>query len=275
MDTLLTPQLIIHLATGASIISLEDQEVWTVGRGPENDIILDEHTVSRHHAKIQHQGLGEYRVADVGSGNGSFVNGKRIVMSHTLQHGDRLTLGRIQLEYQGGNLDEPLPFPPPPRKTILMLHSSALQSKVWQEVLTSQGIAVAHLNPSTDLSSLLTHRAASQELPDLLLLDMTGIRDNPYHFCRWCRDNYPQIKVVLMSGKRTEVSDSERKWAIHQGAIDLLAGFPEPQLFNNLIDVTAKVKSVLQILDWPEIQQQKLLDALLAIQTLRKQTHRH
>ncbi|PZD71793.1 Glycogen accumulation regulator GarA [Acaryochloris thomasi RCC1774] len=273
MGTSFTPQLIIHNATGASIISLEDQDVWTVGRGPENDIILDEHTVSRHHAKIQHQGPGEYRVADVGSGNGSFVNGKRIVMSHILQHGDRLTMGRIQLEFQGSRLEEALPSPP--RKTILMLHSSALQSKVWQEVLTSQGVAVAHLNPSTNLSNLLTHRAASQDLPDLLLLDMTGIRDNPYHFCRWCRDTYPQIKVVLMSGKRTEVSDSERKWAIHQGAIDLLAGFPEPQLFNNLIVVTTKVKSVLQILDWPEIQQQKLLDALLAIQTLRKQSPRY
>jgi CheY-like chemotaxis protein len=273
MDTSVTPQLIIHKATGASTISLEDKEVWCIGRGPENDIILDDHTVSRHHAKILHKGLGEYRVADVGSGNGSFVNGKRITMSHMLQQGDRLTMGRIQLEFQGGHLNGP--FPPPPQKTVLMLHSSALQSKVWQEVLTSQGIAVAHLNPGTDLSSLLTHRAASQDLPDLLLLDMTGIKINPYHFCRWCRDTYPQIKIVLMSEKRTEVSASERKWAIHQGAVDLLAGFPEPQLFNNLLEVTVKVKRILQILDWPEIQQQQLLDALLAIQTLRKQTSRH
>ncbi len=272
METSFSPQLIIHTAIGASTISLEEKAVWSIGRGPDNDVILDDHTVSRHHAKLQHKGPRQYLIADVGSGNGSFVNGKRILMSHALQHGDRLTLGRMQLEYQDGNLDEPLPFGL--HKTVLMLHSSALQSKVWQEVLTSQGIAVAHLNPGTDLSSLLTHRAEAQNLPDLLLLDMTGIQTNPYHFCRWCRDTYPQVKIVLMSEKRIEVSASERKWAIHQGAIDLLPGFPEPQIFNNLLDVTTKVKRILEILDWPEIQQQPLLDALLAIQTLRKQMPR-
>jgi hypothetical protein len=101
---------------------------------------------------------------------------------------------------------------------------------------------------------------------------MTGIQSNPYHFCRWCRDTYPQVKVLLMSGKRTDISDAERRWATHQGAVDLLPGFPEPQLFHNLTIVTSTVRLVLKTLDWPDLQQPLLLEALLSIQMLRKQS---
>lgn len=251
------------------MIALADQNVWTIGRGPENDITLNEHTVSRNHAQLQHQGLGEYVVTDVGSGNGSFVNGKRIEAAHSLQHGDLITIGRIQLEFQGGNSDDALLFPKRPQRTVLMLQTSALQGKVWQEVLASQKVTAVHLSPTTDLAQLLTQRATEDILPDLLLLDMTGLQDNPYHFCRWCRDTYPQVKVMLMSGKRADISASERKWAVHQGAVDLLPGFSEAQLFNNLLEVTARVKRVLEAIDWPEVEQQALLEALLSIQALR------
>ncbi len=270
MGTAFTPLLIIHKPTGTTSISLEGQICWTVGRGAENNIILNDHATSRNHAEIEHRGPGDFVLTDAGSGNGCFVNGQKILASHKLQHGDRITMGRIQLEFQGGQPSD-LAFPPPPNKTVLMLHTSALQSKVWQEVLASQGVAVAHLEPSMNLTNLLIQRAARQTLPNLLLLDMTGMQANPYHFCRWCRDTYPLVKIILMSGQRSEISASERKWAIHQGAMDLLPGFPEPQLFNNLTEVTAKVKLVLETLEWPDIKQQMLLETLLSIQTLRKQ----
>ncbi|MGB7415107.1 MAG: FHA domain-containing protein [Thermosynechococcaceae cyanobacterium] len=263
----MTPLLIIHKPIGPVEIALEGQPSWTLGRGFENDIILNDNAVSRHHAEIRQQRPGEFVLTDLGSGNGSFVQGQRIFDPHTFREGDYITLGRIQLEFQKGS-SRPAHTP---HKTVLMMHTSALQGKVWQEILSSQGVAIAHLNPGTDLPALLTQRSLQKGLPDLLLLDMTGIQSNPYHFCRWCRDTYPQVKVILMSGKRAEISDAERRWATHQGAVDLLPGFPEPQLFSNLSAVTSTVRLVLKALDWPEIQQQLLLEALLSIQVLRKQ----
>jgi CheY-like chemotaxis protein len=257
----------IHKPIGPVEIALDGQPSWTLGRGIENDIILNDYAVSRNHAEILQQ-AEDLILTDLGSGNGSFVQGQRIMASHTLRDGDRITMGRLQLEFQGAEGSSAKKL----RKTVLMMHQSALQGKVWQEIFSSQSISAVHLNPGTDLPALLTQRSVQKNLPDLLLLDMTGIQSNPYHFCRWCRDTYPQVKVLLMSGKRTDISDAERRWATHQGAVDLLPGFPEPQLFHNLTIVTSTVRLVLKTLDWPDLQQPLLLEALLSIQMLRKQS---
>jgi hypothetical protein len=68
--------------------------VVTLGRGRENDIVLLEHGVSRQHARIQHGPQG-WTLTDLGSTNGTLVNGQRIRAneSYLLQPGDRLTMG--------------------------------------------------------------------------------------------------------------------------------------------------------------------------------------
>ena len=48
-----------------------------VGRAEENDLVLDSPRVSRQHARIEVTG-GEYRLVDVGSANGTFLNGERV-----------------------------------------------------------------------------------------------------------------------------------------------------------------------------------------------------
>jgi len=69
-----------------------DQDLFTLGRDPGNDIVINDPQVSRQHARITRQ--GEMMVIeDLGSTNGTFVNGMRLTGPHTLANGDVISLG--------------------------------------------------------------------------------------------------------------------------------------------------------------------------------------
>jgi pSer/pThr/pTyr-binding forkhead associated (FHA) protein len=72
-------------------------EVVTVGRGQESDIFLDDVTVSRKHAEIMH-GDGGYRIRDVGSLNGTYVNRVR-VDAVDLRNGDEIQVGKYRFRF--------------------------------------------------------------------------------------------------------------------------------------------------------------------------------
>lgn len=70
----------------------------SIGRASDNDVIVDDALVSRHHCqlKLQH---GAYSFADLGSRNGSFVNGQP-VSEIALGPGDRIRIGSTDIEFQ-------------------------------------------------------------------------------------------------------------------------------------------------------------------------------
>jgi pSer/pThr/pTyr-binding forkhead associated (FHA) protein len=78
----------------------------TIGRSPECDVCLEDDLVSRRHAKVQVQG-GKWRIEDLGSTNGTWVNEDRLTTSVALARGDRLRLGNATLHVQAGDLLEP------------------------------------------------------------------------------------------------------------------------------------------------------------------------
>jgi len=67
----------VHINDTTQIIPIKTTEV-TVGRGPGNNIILPDHQVSRNHARI-HYGSRHFRITDLASRNGTYVNDRRIV----------------------------------------------------------------------------------------------------------------------------------------------------------------------------------------------------
>ncbi|MCA3749248.1 MAG: FHA domain-containing protein [Rubrobacter sp.] len=73
------------------------REVVTVGRHPESDIFLDDVTVSRKHAEIT-RSEGGYRIRDVGSLNGTYVNRVR-VDSVDLRNGDEIQIGKYRFKF--------------------------------------------------------------------------------------------------------------------------------------------------------------------------------
>jgi len=77
-----------------------DRPVMTVGRHPDSDIFLDDITVSRRHAEFMRDG-GSYRVRDVGSLNGTYVNRER-TDDAVLAHGDEVQIGKFKLVFFSG-----------------------------------------------------------------------------------------------------------------------------------------------------------------------------
>lgn len=66
-----------------------------LGRGDDCDLTIHDQEVSRHHCEIRLR-AGEASAADLGSSNGTFVNGKRLVSTTRLKTGDELRLGGAQ-----------------------------------------------------------------------------------------------------------------------------------------------------------------------------------
>lgn len=86
---------------------IEDNREIIVGRSSDLDMVLVEEMVSRRHAKIQLKD-GTIHIEDLGSTNGTFVNGERIVKSR-LKEGDRVLIGSNILKVVSAPMDEPSP----------------------------------------------------------------------------------------------------------------------------------------------------------------------
>jgi pSer/pThr/pTyr-binding forkhead associated (FHA) protein len=76
---------------------LLDEPVTSAGRDPGSDIFLDDVTVSRQHAQFRLEN-GEFRVVDVGSLNGTYVN-REPVDSSVLANGDEVQIGKFRLAF--------------------------------------------------------------------------------------------------------------------------------------------------------------------------------
>ncbi len=75
----------------------------TIGRLPDNDVVVDDLLVSRRHAVLERRPDGTWELADLGSGNGTFVNGSRRSRA-TITPADLIGVGRSLLRLQGDRL---------------------------------------------------------------------------------------------------------------------------------------------------------------------------
>jgi hypothetical protein len=72
-----------------------------IGRHPSSDVAIQHQEVSRQHASITREG-GGFILRDLGSNNGTFVNGRRLSGPQALRNGDAITLGEaVSLVFQG------------------------------------------------------------------------------------------------------------------------------------------------------------------------------
>ncbi len=95
--------------TGADLsaaqVSIPEMGEVLIGRDPECEIVIDRPQISWRHARITAK-AGKWIVKDLGSANGTFVNGSRVRMA-ALQSGDQLHLGSVAVKLEEGRVIPP------------------------------------------------------------------------------------------------------------------------------------------------------------------------
>lgn len=99
-----------------------------VGRVAENDLVLDDPGVSRRHAELRQDEDGSYVLLDLGSANGTELNGRILTVPSRLRDGDIVKVGAVSLSFRQAPEPERDETPtgeltmvsrPPPERTVL------------------------------------------------------------------------------------------------------------------------------------------------------------
>jgi pSer/pThr/pTyr-binding forkhead associated (FHA) protein len=91
-----TYQLVIRSGAGAGkVLPLEKSEMH-VGRDVTNELVISDEKVSRRHARLYSEG-DQFVVEDLGSTNGTFINGARLSGPHLLRVGEQITFGETAI----------------------------------------------------------------------------------------------------------------------------------------------------------------------------------
>jgi len=93
----LVARLRLHAAGEWRVVDVADAA--TLGRGYDCAVVLDDATVSKHHARVGIEGRAW--IEDLQSTNGTFVNGHRIEGITWLRRGDRIALGTAKIVFLG------------------------------------------------------------------------------------------------------------------------------------------------------------------------------
>lgn len=77
------------------------EDVAIIGRRPDCTIVLPGNTVSRHHAQIRHEG-NRFYLSDLGSTNGTLLNGEPVIGEEPLSDRDEIAIGTYKLIFRQG-----------------------------------------------------------------------------------------------------------------------------------------------------------------------------
>ena len=117
----------------------------SIGRHPTNTLQLSSSEVSRRHAIIQAQGEAEFWIVDLGSANGTYVNGRRLSQAVRLRNGDVIRIADAELEFATEILSA---MHPVGQQVMASTMIHIRQAQCW--------LMVADIIGSTQLSQTLT-----------------------------------------------------------------------------------------------------------------------
>jgi len=187
-----------HPMVGVSRLLLPDGTVHelrgtcTLGRSARNTLALANEHVSRKHALLQSQGEGEYWMVDLGSSNGTYVNGRRVSRPLALKHGDVIEMAGSRLEFQTDG-DSATPYCSSQGPTVPVI----TKRKCW--------LMVADIAGSTRMAQELP----PEEIPQITggwfnaclgLIEQHGGHMNQYlgdgYFCYWEEASHVQDQIL-------------------------------------------------------------------------------
>jgi len=110
--------LVVQAGAAAGQEFALDKDTITLGRALDNDVILDDEQVSRHHANIRRQ-RDQFVLTDLASANGTFVNRVRITEPHVLRSGEIIQMGATVLEFRSAAEEAATVIRPPSEETVI------------------------------------------------------------------------------------------------------------------------------------------------------------
>ena len=143
------PQIEVISGARSWRISLEADRT-TVGKAAENDVALEHDPTASHLHAVLVRFPAAWCVTDLGSSNGTWVNGERIWSAHRLRHGDEIRVGETRLVFRdpvaaGGAVTEAADAPPTltarERDVLLALCRPLLDRDMFTEPASTRAIA--------------------------------------------------------------------------------------------------------------------------------------
>lgn len=89
----------------------------TLGRRPYNDIVFDNMLVSGEHCVFELQGIADVYIKDLGSTNGTYINGQMIKTRQALRDNDVISIGNFRIQFLAASMHEK---PNPEKQTMAM-----------------------------------------------------------------------------------------------------------------------------------------------------------
>ena len=143
-------------------LQLPELDEVVLGRAVDNPVPIPDSSVSRKHALLRRVG-GGWAVSDLGSGNGTLVNGELVEDERPLASGDTLTLGDSELRFEdGGQATTMMPVPSRP--------AALVPAPVTVHAVPMADAPVAPARPGPRVRSARASRAAAASAPEVQAL---------------------------------------------------------------------------------------------------------
>jgi FHA domain len=219
------PKLTLVLERRALKVYDLNATVMRIGREADMDVVIDNVAVSRRQAEIRLDG-GGWILRDLGSGNGTFLNGSRVDGMAALKPGDEIAFGKYSLFFDRVPVEPRADAPPPvtrppgiPSDGTLLLNPQELADlqKAMTQKRQAQVRWTARDKEGTHYLTLPSTLVGRTELCDLqvpagprqhILITRNGSYFEVRNLCSWRRmrvNGTPQTRAPLRSGDRIDV----------------------------------------------------------------------
>ncbi|MBB5034684.1 FHA domain-containing protein [Prosthecobacter vanneervenii] len=219
----------------------------TLGRVPDNPLPIADTEVSRRHAIIQPQGDLECWLVDLGSANGTFLNGRRISQPMPLHHGDLIRLGTHELAFSPR--PPGTPAPPPASSSASQALPSNL-SQCWLMVAEVIGYSqLAQSLPAPELS----HQIGTWLKNSRQIIEECGGHTSRYlpegFFCHWENSDDSTIQLrqaVSLMYEAQRAASPPFRFVLHFGPVEIgtVPLLDEPRLHGAEIDFVLAMSKI-------------------------------
>ncbi len=184
-----------------------------LGRSARNDLCVEDPFASRLHAEVRRRG-DRYWLSDLGSANGTLLNGSRLLTAAQLQDGDQVRIGETEIEYSERADTAPArnrtsvlvsdAFQPPAPEVMIDAESQAPASKLLSVIDTSSKTQIGTIIGRADL--LPDQSLAIISRVSLTLLSQLSLNDTLIHVLDSVFQAVPADRGYIMLSSRPKSS---------------------------------------------------------------------